>query len=126
MGSKSHQPSARFGDIGSNHGAWPPTPITSASPDVMVNGIPAARQGDSLLPHAKPNSPPHGRSIAEGASSVLINGRPAARVTDAISCGGKVIVGSGNTLIGDNGGSGNVEPPVPVFNERFEIGRAHV
>jgi len=33
--------------------------------------------------------------------SVLINGRPAARVTDAINCGGKMIVGSGDVIIGD-------------------------
>ena len=53
--------------------------------------------------------PPHGRSIAEGSSSVLINGKPAARVSDAISCGGKVALGSGNVLIGDSPKLLNVE-----------------
>ncbi|MCE2029161.1 type VI secretion system PAAR protein [Sessilibacter corallicola] len=102
MGSKSRQPAGRLGDTGSNHGAWPPTPIISGSGDVLINGKPAARKGDSLLPHAKPKSPPHGRSISEGSGSVYINGRPAARVLDAISCGGLVCTGSGNVLIGDD------------------------
>ncbi|MGH1486837.1 MAG: type VI secretion system PAAR protein [Cellvibrionaceae bacterium] len=95
------KPSGRLGDIGSNHGAWHPSPITSGSGDVKVNGIPAARVGDSLAPHVKPKSKPHGRSIAAGSSTVFINGKPAARVGDAISCGGKVATGSGNVFIGD-------------------------
>ena len=33
---------------------------------------------------------------------MLINGKPATRVSDAISCGGKVALGSGNVLIGDS------------------------
>jgi uncharacterized Zn-binding protein involved in type VI secretion len=96
------KPAARLGDIGSNHGAWHPSPITSGSGDVFINGKPAARVGDSLAPHTKPKSPPHGRSIAAGASQVFINGKPAARVGDAISCGGNVAAGSGNVFIGDS------------------------
>lgn len=95
------KPAARKGDMGSNHGAWHPSPIISGSSDVTINGIPAARKGDSLAPHVKPKSSPHGRAIAGGSSTVLINGKPAARVGDAIDCGGKVIVGSGDVTIGD-------------------------
>ncbi|GAB1261894.1 PAAR domain-containing protein [Aurantivibrio plasticivorans] len=101
MGSPSKQPAARMGDIASNHGPWPPTPIIAGSGNVLINSIPAARKGDAVLLHAIPNNPPHPRSIAEGVGSVKINGIPAARVSDAISCGGKVAVGSGNVLIGD-------------------------
>jgi uncharacterized Zn-binding protein involved in type VI secretion len=93
-------PAARFGDLGSNHGAWHPSPIIAGSGDVFINGMPAARQGDALAPHVQPNSPPHGRSIAAGASKVFINGKPAARVGDAIDCGGSVALGSGNVFIG--------------------------
>ena len=92
---------ARLGDIGSGHGGYPPTPITAGSGNVTINGRPAARMGDSLLLHAKPKSPPHGRSIGEGSPCVSINGRPAARVGDKVSCGGKVSTGSGNVSIGD-------------------------
>jgi uncharacterized Zn-binding protein involved in type VI secretion len=90
------KPAGRLGDTGSGHGKCSPTPITSGSGDVTINGQPAARKGDSLAPHCK-----HGRSIAEGSSSVFINGKPAARVGDAIGCGGVVITGSGNVTIGD-------------------------
>jgi uncharacterized Zn-binding protein involved in type VI secretion len=117
MGNKTPEPAARVGDIASNHGPWPPTPITGGSPDTFINGIPAARQGDPVLMHAIPNHPPHGRSLSEGTPSVLINGKPAARVSDAISCGGKVSNGSPNVFIGDNPQlspklSGNT-PPTP-------------
>lgn len=96
------KPAGRLGDIGSNHGAYPPTPITSGSSDVLINGKPAARVGDSLAPHKKPKSPMHGRTIASGSSSVFINGKPAATVGSSISCGGTVIIGSGNVSIGDS------------------------
>lgn len=66
------KPAAHLGDMGSNHGAWHPSLITSGSDDVFTNGIPAVRQGDSLAPHVKPKSKPHGRSIGGGSSTVLL------------------------------------------------------
>ncbi len=98
------KPAARLGDIASNHGPWPPTPILMGSGTVLINGLPAARKGDMVLLHVIPNNPPHGRAINAGASKVKIDGIPAARVDDAISCGGKVAAGSGNVLIGDSPG----------------------
>lgn len=128
MGSKDKQPAARLGDIGSDHNGFPPTPITSGSGDVFINGKPAARKGDTLVSHSKPKHPPHGRTIAEGSSSVFINGRPAARVTDAISCGGKVSIGSGNVFIGDNPQLMKPREPKPIYALRFalkdELGQA--
>ena len=102
MGSESKQPAARLGDIGDKHGKYPPTPVIVGSGDVAINGRPAARKGDPLIPHVAPKSPPHPRFIKEGSGSVLINGKPAARVTDAVDCGGKIITGSGNVHIGDS------------------------
>ena len=96
------KPAGRVGDIGSGHGAYPPTPVVSGSPNVFTNNRPAARKGDSVLLHAAPKKPPHGRSIAAGSGTVFINGKPAARVGDGISCGGSVSTGSGNVAIGDS------------------------
>jgi uncharacterized Zn-binding protein involved in type VI secretion len=96
MGSKSGKPAGRLGDIDTGHPGSPPTPVITASGNVIINGKGAARKGDMLAPHH-----PGVRLIKEGSSSVLINGRPAARVSDAINCGGKLIVGSGNVIIGD-------------------------
>ncbi len=96
---------ARVGDACSGHGCFPATSITSGSPDVSINGIPAARQGDSVLLHACPcpKTPHgiHGRSIAAGSSNVFINGLPAARIGDSIGCGGSISAGSGNVSIGN-------------------------
>ncbi|MEQ6967143.1 type VI secretion system PAAR protein [Pectobacterium polaris] len=96
---------ARLNDIGSGHDCFPETPITEGSPDVIINGQPAARKGDTVLLHdcPCPNTPhgPHSRKIAEGSSSVIINGKPAARIGDSINCGGVIISGSSNVIIGD-------------------------
>ena len=88
---------ARIGDIGSGHAChFPPTPITSGSSFVKIDGVPVACVGDSLVPHGCPTcpAPPHGRSIAQGSSIVKINGKPVARVGDAIDCGGSITTGS--------------------------------
>ncbi|MCL6327350.1 type VI secretion system PAAR protein [Pectobacterium polaris] len=96
---------ARLNDIGSGHDCFPETPITEGSPDVIINGQPAARKGDTVQIHGCPcpNAPHgvHSRKIAEGSSTVIINGKPAARIGDAINCGGVIISGSGNVIIGD-------------------------
>ncbi|MBA0194216.1 type VI secretion system PAAR protein, partial [Pectobacterium carotovorum] len=96
---------ARLNDIGSGHDCFPETPITEGSPDVIINGQPAARKGDTVLLHGCPcpNAPHgvHSRKIAEGSSTVIINGKPATRIGDSINCGGVIISGSGNVIIGD-------------------------
>lgn len=99
MGSDSKQPAARLGDIDTGHPPAPPTPIITGSTNVLINGRPAARQNDMLAAHH-----PGVRLITEGSPSVLINGRPAARVTDSINCGGKIIIGSSDVLIGNQAG----------------------
>ena len=97
---------AKLLDIGAAHGCFPPTPIISGSGDVSINGFPAARKGDPLIPHACGNCPPHPRSISAGSATVSINGKAAARADDAIGCGGSISGGSADTLIGDVGMSG--------------------
>ena len=52
---------AKVGNIGTDHEGFHPTPITAGSPDVFIDGIPAARVGDPLAPHDKPNHPPQDR-----------------------------------------------------------------
>lgn len=96
---------ARLNDIGSGHDCFPETPIIEGSPDVIINGQPAARLGDTVQLHGCPcpNAPHgvHSRKIAEGSSTVIINGKPAARIGDGINCGGVIVSGSGNVIIGD-------------------------
>jgi uncharacterized Zn-binding protein involved in type VI secretion len=62
-------------------------PIISGSPDVLLNGLPAARMGD-IGTHATCCGP-NTFKIAEGDPDVLINGKPAARYGDRTQhCGG--------------------------------------
>tara|TARA_R110000851_G_C13100426_1_gene568210 strand:- start:6211 stop:7944 length:1734 start_codon:yes stop_codon:yes gene_type:complete len=95
------KPVVLLGDLGSDHEGFPPTPVIGGSPDVLIDGRPAARVGDALAPHSKPKHPPHPRTIAAGSSTVMINGKPAAVTGGAISCGG-VTIGSGSVVVGDS------------------------
>ncbi|MCE2026838.1 type VI secretion system PAAR protein [Sessilibacter corallicola] len=119
------KPATRLGDMGSNHGAWHPSPVIQGSGDVMINGIPAARKGDALAPHVKPKSPPHPRSISKGSATVFINNQPAVRMGDAIGCGGTLMAGSANVFIGDQGPAVELEseeiPETNTFALRFVL-----
>ncbi|MGB7799597.1 type VI secretion system PAAR protein [Buttiauxella sp.] len=85
---------AKLNDKGSQHDGYRETVITAGSPTVSIDGLPAARMGEPLTPHDKPEHPPHPRKIASGSVTVFIDGLPAARIGDAIDCGGVVIGGS--------------------------------
>jgi uncharacterized Zn-binding protein involved in type VI secretion len=62
-------------------------PVTSGSPNVLINGLPAARVGDHGV--AAACCGPNTFEIVEGDGSVLINGRPAAKIGSATKhCGG--------------------------------------
>ena len=107
---------ARKDDIASGHGCFPDTSITEGSPNVFINGQPAARVGDAAAPHGCTcgnGCGTHARVIAEGASSVFINGKPAVAVGHGINCGGVVISGSSNVFIdsGENSASDDASYP---------------
>ncbi|WP_426447696.1 DUF3289 family protein [Siccibacter colletis] len=107
---------ARKDDIASGHGCFPDTAITEGSPNVFINGQPAARVGDAVAPHGctcGSGCGMHARVIAEGASSVFINGKPAVAVGHGINCGGVVISGSSNVFIdsGENSASDDASYP---------------
>ena len=99
---------SRKGDTGSGHGCFPPTPATTGSPDVLIDGIPALRQGDAHAAHGCPGCPPHGRAVSGGSPTVFVNGRPLARLGDGIGCGGALAAGS-PTVIADEEGPRGVE-----------------
>ena len=67
--------------------------IIQGSPDVIVNGLPAARlndavQGHGLGPHAGP-------VMATGSPDVIVNGLPLCRAfVDVATCGDPAVAGS--------------------------------
>lgn len=90
---------AKVSDKGTQHDGYCETVIIAGSSTVFMDGLSAARQGDPLTPHARPDHPPHPRKIAEGSQTVFIDGLPAARTGDSVDCGG-VVIGSGTINIG--------------------------
>jgi uncharacterized Zn-binding protein involved in type VI secretion len=115
---------AKVGNIGTDHEGFHPTAITAGSPDVLIDGIPAARVGDPLAPHDKPNHPPHPRKISSGSSTVLVNGKPLAITGGSVDCGG-IIIGSGTVVVGDMAPPPStftpIIPPSPVFDEMIKL-----
>jgi uncharacterized Zn-binding protein involved in type VI secretion len=64
--------------------------VTGGSPDTMIGGKPAGRQGDSTT---------NGGAVVDGSPNVFINGKPAATVGGKTGCGGVVVGGSSNVFI---------------------------
>jgi uncharacterized Zn-binding protein involved in type VI secretion len=83
----------------------PPMPleILPGSPNVMINGLPAARASDQTQPCMIPVCVPGGPGmIAKGSATVMINDMPAARLGDPtthVACVGP-IPGPSGTIIG--------------------------
>jgi len=78
-------PAARVGDTGAPHiGLCPGIPVINVgSPNVMINGRPAATVGSATAPHVYQvgqNCVPHVSTVLSGSKGVFINGRPAAHV----------------------------------------------
>lgn len=93
-------------------------PIVAGSPNVLFDGLPAARQSDVSA---------CGSPIACAvASTVIINGLPAATLGSVGAHGNVIIGGSGSVLIGDSPVAAAFTPPVPLntaspFSGRFQL-----
>lgn len=128
-------PQARLGDkaliTADAHGcvACPHTasgPAVAGSPNVNVNGRPAIRVDDPGIHTACCGG--NTWNAQTGSKSVFINGKPAHRLGDVVRhCGGvgKCIEGSGNVIVGDEGGTGGTASEsasvAPVFEGGFQL-----
>lgn len=90
---------SRKGDQCTGHGCFPPRASTSGSGDVLINGIPALREGDSYASHSCGSSS-HGGAVDAGSGTVFVNGRQLARIGDPVDCGSAVSEGSSNVFAG--------------------------
>ncbi|MHB9129732.1 MAG: PAAR domain-containing protein [Armatimonadota bacterium] len=81
---------ARIGDAISHGGS-----IISGAGRTLVEGQPAARQGDSV------SCAQHGmQTITGGSSIVIVEGKPVARLGDGVSCGATISSGAGTVQAG--------------------------
>lgn len=95
------KPAARIGDMHICPAVTGNTPHVggiidpaTGSPDVNIEGIPAARVNDSAICTGPPDQ------ISAGSTSVFINGKPAARMGDSTSHGGTIVQGCSTVNIG--------------------------
>ena len=77
-----------------------PRPNNQGSPNVFANFLALHTVSMRWVLHACPLAYPHGAVTVSGSLSVFVNGRPLSRVTDRISCGSRVMVGSHNVFAG--------------------------
>lgn len=105
----SHCPHPRYNShghyIGKRHpGGTVNGTVKSGSPNVFINGSPAARVGDKVSEKTSPNCTSGTGVIVSGSKKVFINGKPAARMSDSINehtdRGGTITGGSSNVFIG--------------------------
>lgn len=98
------KPAARLGDMHTCPLATPGVPpiphvggpvLTSAAPQVLIEGQPAACIGDMLLCVGPPDV------IVSGAYTVLAGGKPLARVGDQTAHGGTISAGSATVMVGE-------------------------
>ena len=82
------------------HVGGPILPVDS-SPNIFINGLPAAIVGTLATCDGPPDA------IIHGSSTVFFNGKPAARMGDMTLHGGFIIGGSPNVIIGDAGSGGS-------------------
>jgi uncharacterized Zn-binding protein involved in type VI secretion len=76
--------------------------VAQGSPDVLIEGKPAARVTDKHVCLLPPTAGPHPPSpIAKGSGTVFINGLAAARQSDTAGCGAQIVMGALTVLIGD-------------------------
>ncbi|URQ59654.1 PAAR domain-containing protein [Pantoea alhagi] len=83
--------------------------LSTGSHNVFINGRPAAIATDSMMECARDGG---SQQMAEGSSRVYINGLPAARTGDQTTCGGKVMTGSKDVIMG-----GEPEQTLPIQSE---------
>ena len=82
--------------------------VSDASPNVFINGRPAARALDAETCDTG--------KVAQGSLTVGINGRSAARVGDKCTCGAVITQGSPNVLIGGPTGTfAGIQSEVPAW-----------
>lgn len=68
--------------------------VGPGAPNVLINGLPAARVGDMCVCTGPPDT------ILVGSGNVMIGGSPAARVGDSTAHGGVIVAGSATVMIG--------------------------
>lgn len=93
------KPAARLNDPQSGHSAFPPSPCNSSSSNVIINGKGVMRVGDTFVKHCATGGC-HVPVLAKGSSTVIVNGKQMGRMGDSTACGGVVMIGSSNVIVG--------------------------
>jgi uncharacterized Zn-binding protein involved in type VI secretion len=73
--------------------------VNGGSPNVFIEGLPAARLGDPATCCGPVDA------VSKGSATVFINGKPASRRTDSCGHGGMIVASAAKTYIGDGPGS---------------------
>lgn len=92
----------RIGDRSTGHVCWPPTRLSTGSPNVYANGIPIGEIGERWIPHTC-KAGTHTEICVEGSESVYANGVCVSRIGDKLMFGEYIAEGSPNVFVGGKG-----------------------
>jgi len=81
-------------------GCFIPSVAIMGSPTVFTQNMPAHRLGDMGAPHVCPPVAVCPPITVLGSTTVLINNMPAARLGDITSCGGFLMMGNFQVIVG--------------------------
>ena len=108
-------PAGRLSDLNAcplpGHGR---NPTTSGSVNVLINGLPALRVGDSTA---------CGDAVTQGIGSIMVNGQPIAHLGSATAHGGVIVSGSGDVLVGTQHSTAGFIPLTPILahSEQYQL-----
>lgn len=85
--------------VTTGHSSAPPTRINSTQDIVYVEGKPALVEGDSIIPHAYHDDPPHNGVVIATNEVVHIGGKRVVQIGDSITCGDTVSEGSSIVVV---------------------------
>lgn len=92
---------ARHGSVTTGHETYPPTTLIATQTKVIIEGIPACVEGDTIVVHTN-TVPPYDRhsgAVIANTSKVYITGIKAAQIGDSISCGDMIAQASSKVII---------------------------
>jgi uncharacterized Zn-binding protein involved in type VI secretion len=89
-------------DVCRGHDSCAPRPLATASPTVEVEGIPVAREGDTLVAHGCPVHPAHSAAVTRGFATLEVDGRRVAYVGASVGCpSGAMSTGRTTVVVGE-------------------------
>ena len=92
---------SKNGALTTGHEQYPPSTIIGTQTKVFADGVNVLVEGDAMVPHQKISKPfdIHGGTVIGSTAKVFVGGKKAIMISDKITCGDFVAMGSNKVFI---------------------------